>query len=579
MKILPKGIIPLYEYPRPQFERKSYMCLNGFWKCDFLQTEAIGQKLTLDILVPYSPESRLSRIKRQLKKNEFLHYQRFFKIDKDFNKGRILLNIGAIDQRARIYINGKLVIQWTFGYIPICVDITDFIKIDDNNEIYIVVLDDADSDLFARGKQSYKRGGIWYTATSGIYQSVFLESVPANYLKNIKITPNYDEGSVDFALDTYGKIDKFIIDIYDGKEKIGSVSTNNKQAKFIFKNTFKSWSPEEPNLYDVYIKYKGEVIKSYFGMRKFSKIKRGDKFVFALNNKPYLFKGVLDQGYFKDGIYTVFHDRDYVFDIQTMKDMGFNTLRKHIKIEPMRFYYHCDRLGMIVWQDFVNGGAKYKNILIMARPFIDFNIDDTTYKMLGRKNEKSRDHFIKEMNLTVSTLYNVPCIALWTIFNEGWGQFDSIKMTNNLLILDNTRLIDSTSGWYDTGVGDCNSRHVYFKPVKIDNDYKRVLSLSEFGGYSLYLKDHAFSQKTFGYKKMYSKEELTESIYNLFINELTPLIKNEGLSAYIYTQLSDVEDEVNGLVTYDRQVIKVDAKKIAEANNLLQKTFDKKFNK
>lgn len=577
MKILPKGIIPLYEYPRPQFFRKSYMCLNGFWKCDFLQTDAIGQKLSLDILVPYSPESRLSMVKRQLKKNEFLHYQRYFFVDSKFNVGRIILNIGAIDQRCRIYINGSLVVQWTFGYIPISVDITDFVKINDNNEIYIVVLDDADSELFARGKQSYKRGGIWYTATSGIYQTVFLESVPNNYLKNIKITPNYDDGSVDFVLDTFGKIDKFIIDVYEGKEKIGSVSTTNKKAKFIFKNGFKSWSPEQPNLYDVYIKYNGEVVKSYFGMRKFSKIKVDNKYVFALNNKPYLFKGVLDQGYFLDGIYTVFHDRDYIYDINIMKEMGFNTLRKHIKIEPMRFYYHCDKLGMIVWQDFVNGGAKYKNLLIMTRPLINYNIDDTTYRFLGRKNEKSRDHFIKEMALTVSTLYNVPCIALWTIFNEGWGQFDSKKMTEKLLSLDKTRIIDSTSGWYDTDCGDCNSHHVYFKPVKIHNDYKRVLSLSEFGGYSLYLKDHAFSKKSFGYKKMYSINDLTEGIYNLFVNELKPLIKHEGLSAYIYTQLSDVEDEVNGLVTYDRKVIKVDKEKIAEANDLLQQTFNKYY--
>lgn len=577
MKILPKGIIPLYEYPRPQFERKSYLCLNGFWKCDFLDTEVRSDDLKLDILVPYSPESRLSRVKRQLKKNEYLHYRRYFMLPAGFNKGRIILNIGAIDQRSRVYINGKLVVQWIFGYLPISVDITEFVKEDFNNEIYIVVLDDADNDVFARGKQRYKRGGIWYTATSGIYQTVFLESVPKDYVKSIKINPDYDKGIVNFSCETFGKVDKIIVDVYDGKEKIGSTSLVHKKGLFQFSGPFKSWSPENPHLYDIYIRYKGDVVKSYFGMRKFGKININGKSIFTLNNKPYLFKGVLDQGYFVEGIYTVFHDKDYIKDIELMKNLGFNTLRKHIKIEPMRFYYHCDRLGMIVWQDFVNGGSKYHNTLIITRPLINYHIDDTTYRFLGRGNEKSRDHFYKEMMLTVNHLYNVPSLALWTIFNEGWGQFDSVKMTKALLDLDKTRLIDSTSGWYDTGVGDCCSRHIYFRPVKIKNDHKRVLVLSEFGGYSYYIKEHAFSSKSFGYKHMYSKEELSEGIYNLFVKELAPLISYEGLSAYIYTQLSDVEDEVNGFITYDRKVIKVNEKKIVEANDLLEKTFKETY--
>ena len=352
----------------------------------------------------------------------------------------------------------------------------------------------------------------------------------------------------------------------------------NKRGTFVFPNKFISWTPENPHLYDIYIRYKNDVVKSYFGMRKFAKMKIDGKQIFTLNNKPYLFKGVLDQGYFTQGIYTVFHDSDYVKDIELMKKLGFNTLRKHIKIEPMRFYYHCDRLGMIVWQDFVNGGKQYHNLLIMTRPLINYQIDDTTYRFLGRGNEKSRDHFYKEMLLTVNLLYNVPSIALWTIFNEGWGQFDSVKATKMLLDLDKTRLIDSTSGWYDTNCGDCYSHHVYFKPVKIKNDYRRVLTLSEFGGYSYFIKEHAFSNKCFGYKRLYTKAELTEGIYKLFINELMPLIKEEGLCAYIYTQLSDVEDEVNGFITYDRKVIKVDEKKIAEANDLLEKAFKETYN-
>ena len=239
MKILPKGIIPLYEYPRPQFERNSYLCLNGFWDVAFSNDGVMLDSFDKQILVPYCPESKLSQVNRQLKKNEYLHYRKQFMIYRHFNKGRIILNIGAIDQRSRVYVNGKLVVQWTFGYLPISVDITDFVKIDDLNEIYIIVLDDADSDIFARGKQRYKRGGIWYTAISGIYQTVFLESVPKNYVKSIKIDPDYDNKSVSFSLDIFGKIDKIVIDVYDEKTKIGSLPINNKKGVFKFKNEFK----------------------------------------------------------------------------------------------------------------------------------------------------------------------------------------------------------------------------------------------------------------------------------------------------------------------------------------------------
>lgn len=578
MKVKPEQIIPLYEYPRPQFERSSYLCLNGIWRYAFSNSDSRLQEMDGNIVVPYSPESRLSGVNRQLQKDQFLHYCRYFKLPDGFFKGRLILNIGAIDQRCRIYINGHFVAQWNFGYIPISVDITKYIVQYDNNEIYIVVYDDADSEVFARGKQAYKRGGIWYTAISGIYQTVFLESVPKNYLRNIKITPEFDNQIIKFDLDCVGELRNINFDIYEENKLIQTiVSKNGESISFRF-HSIHPWTCEDPFLYDVKIRYSNDEIFTYFAMRKFS-VLNVDKFkYFALNNKPILMKGVLDQGYFYDGIYTPKFYKDYLKDIKLAKALGFNVLRKHIKIEPYRFYYYCDKLGMIVWQDFVNGGAKYKKSYIYLRPFFNFNVDDLDYKKLGRANEKSRIQFYKEMNLTVATLYNCPCIGLWTIFNEGWGQFDSEQATEVLKTLDQTRLIDSASGWYDQGAGDCNSKHVYFKTIRIYNDYKRVLSLSEFGGYSLYIKDHSFSKKSFGYKKMYNSDELSDEIYKLFVSEVKHAICHQGLSAYIYTQLSDVEDEVNGFITYDRKVIKVDIDKIKSANEALDKIFYVKFN-
>ena len=576
MKLDVNNSIPLPEYPRPQFERKSYLNLNGTWNYFISKSKTLDQKVEGQILVPYPLESELSGVKRILRKDEFLHYVRKFFIPDDFDKGRILLNIGAIDQRSEIYINGKLAGTHNFGYLPLSLDITPFINKKKENEIHIVVADDASSEIYARGKQKYKRGGIWYTPVSGIWQSVFLESVPLNYVKDIKFHIDYDNSEIKFDIEKVGDISNIKIEIIDEDKVVGELNTNSNFTKYHF-SSFKSWSCEDPFLYKLKITYLGDEICSYFAMRKFSTLNINGVKLFSLNNKPILLRGVLDQGYFLKGIYTPEKYDDYVIDIKLMKDMGFNLLRKHAKIEPMRFYYECDKNGMIVWQDMVNGGSAYNNLLIITRPILNYQVDDTTYKHLGRSNSKSRDQFVLEVEKTIKHLYNVPSIGGWTIFNEGWGQFDSLAMCGYVRSLDSSRIIDATSGWYDKGAGDCNSHHVYFKKVRLNNDYKRVLTLSEFGGYSLYIKEHAFSKKAFGYKQMKDSSSLTNGIVKLFDNEVKPLIINEGLSCYVYTQLSDVEDEVNGLITYDRKLIKVDQNQIKNINLELEKAFIEKY--
>ncbi len=573
MKFDIKKTLPLQEYPRMQFRRDSYLNLNGDWDYAFSKSEVLIDKFMGKICVPYSPESPKSNVNRQLKKDEFLHYRKFLVLPDRFNKGRVILNIGAIDQRSRIYINRQLIYQNFFGYLPISVDITSYLDIKGENEIYIVVYDDADSEIYARGKQRYKRGGIWYTAISGIYQTVFLESVPSSYIKNIKIIPRFDSKAVSIEFDTFNNPKNIIVEIYEQDKLKGKMISNNGEGLTFNFNSFIPWTCDNPFLYDLVIRYKDDEIRSYFAMRKFSYQEYKTYKLFTLNNEPILMQGVLHQGYYYPGIYTPKNDQDYIHDINLAKKLGFNMLRVHARVEADRFYYHCDKLGMIVWQDIVNGGAKYKKRYIYLAPFINFNIDDENNSALGRINEKSKLQFIKELKKTVSTLYNHPSIALWTLFNEGWGQFNAKENTEILRKEDPYRLIDSTSGWFDQGCGDCDSKHVYFKTIALHNDHRRVLVLSEFGGYSLKIEGHSFSRKSFGYKPMVDSKELSDNIYNLFLTEVKNAVSKHGLSAYVYTQLSDVEDELNGFITYDRQVIKVDVNKVLEANTDLKEAF------
>lgn len=561
---------PLVEYPRPQFKRDSYFCLNGEWEYIIDKTKEIPSVYSRKIVVPYSPESKLSGVNKQLKKDEFLHYKRVFCLPAGFNKGRIFINFGAVDQICEVFINGKSVGVHEGGYLPFSFEISDCV-IDGKNVVCVTVSDNADSDVYGRGKQAYKRGGIWYTATSGIWQTVWLESTHLNYIKNVKFTPDVNNSQVEIKCETEGNSIVFA-EIKDGEEVVfrGEFDANNRLIAKL-KNV-KLWSPDSPELYKIILRAGVDKVESYFGMREFSKINVNGKWCFALNGKPIFHNGLLDQGYFHDGIYTPKSNKVYFDEISNLKQLGFNMIRKHIKVEPYLWYYYCDILGMLVWQDMINGGGKYSPIRIALCPFLNLRINDKRYKKMKRGNLRSREFYMIEAKGLIDSLYNSVSICLWTPFNEAWGQFDAYEVWKELSQYDKTRLFDHASGWQDKGGGDLCSKHVYFRKLKVKNDNKRILALTEFGGYSYAVKGHVFSKKKFGYKSFKDKNDLKNAYVNLYENEIIPHIKNQLLSATVYTQVSDVEDEVNGLYTYDR-VFKFDKETICDVNEKVYRAF------
>ena len=563
--------IPHAEYPRPQFKRESYISLNGEWEYSISKDSSKPSTFDGKIIVPFSPESTLSGVERQLKKDEFLHYKKLFILPEDFNKGRVFINFGAVDQVAVVYVNGVEVGKNEGGYLPFTFEITNALK-SGENELYVLVTDDADSDVYGRGKQKYKRGGIWYTATSGIWQPVWLESTPINYLKKVKITPNVGGGYVIFNFDKVGDC-PISVTVLDNDEVICSydnITDNQHIAKL---SNPKLWSPDDPQLYQVLFKCGKDEVESYFGMREFSTVEIKGKKCFSLNGKPIFHNGLLDQGYFHDGIYTPSSNEVYYNEIKNIKELGFNMLRKHIKVEPYLWYYYCDILGVLVWQDMINGGDKYSQLQIMLCPFLNLHLNDAKYKRRKRGNPKSREFYYKEAFGLIDALYNSVSICLWTPFNEAWGQFDAYKTWKLLSAYDSTRHYDHASGWQDVGGGDLCSKHIYFRKLKMKNDGKRILALTEFGGYSHSVENHVFTNKKFGYKSFNDKNKLQNAYESLYLNEVIPLICSQLLSATVYTQVSDVEDEVNGLYTYDR-ILKLDANKVKEINNKVYKAFD-----
>lgn len=548
---------PLPEYPRPQFVRDSYINLNGMWNFAIKHTASIPFNFPGTIVVPFSPETELSGVYKTLAAGDYLFYEKNFVLPEGFNKGRVFINFGAVDQIATVFLNDKMVGGHKGGYTPFTCELTDYILPEgEENQLVVRVQDFTDRNSYSRGKQKTKRGGIWYSPQSGIWQSVWLESTPKEYLESVKITPDYDNAQVEFE---YFGTDDVEVLIYDGDNLIAD--TSDKIVKI---PDFKSWSPESPFLYDVVFKACGEEIKSYFGMRKFSvdTDSKGLKRLF-LNNKPYFHNGLLDQGYYPDGFLTPPTNQAMENDVLFAKKAGFNMLRKHIKIEPLLWYHYCDVNGILVWQDMVNGGGEY-GLEVSVIPFIGITLDDRNYSLFHRTDKEGRDLYYQELEETVNHLYNCPCIALWVPFNEGWGQFDSEKAYNKVKELDHTRVIDSTSGWHDMGHSDVISKHIYFTPIKVKAGDRPYL-LSEFGGLGLKIHNHTFNNKMFGYKVYRSKDSLTKAYSKLYNNVIIPQIK-DGLSATVYTQITDVEDELNGLMTYDREIIKIDMDELKNIN-------------
>lgn len=540
---------PLPEYPRPQLRRESFLNLNGVWQYAVSTLNSEPEEYDGDIVVPFPLESELSGVSRVLQPGEYLWYRREFTLPEDFNVGRVLLHFGAVDQCARVWVNGMDACTHTGGYLPFSADITDLL-FEGENTLVVRVTDDTDRSYHTRGKQKLKPGGIWYSPVSGIWQTVWCESVPENYISSLFITPHLEDGSVELLVMGEGAVRAVIDgDAYDFEAGTSALLKLRE---------VRAWSPEEPYLYKLELAMGDDRVESYFAMRSvgIGEDRNGVKRL-LLNGKPYFQNGLLDQGWWPDGLYTAPSDEALAFDIAAAKTMGFNMLRKHVKVEPLRWYYHCDRLGMLVWQDMPNGGGAYSALTVSAPLLTGSHSRDDKYSKFARREEKGRDEFREELLDMVSHLYNAPSIVTWVIFNEGWGQFDSDKCAEAVLELDSSRILDRTSGWHDQGSGELRSIHLYFDDYKHKPDkLGRCVVLSEFGGYTLPIDGHAWPGKPFGYKKFDSQEKFRRALTLLYDGQIRPACMS-GLAAAIYTQLTDVENELNGLITYDRRVIKL----------------------
>lgn len=548
----------LDEYPRPYLKRDSFMNLNGFWQYSITETKCFPQYFHEKILVPFSPEAPLSKVNIQLKPGEYLWYQKFILLQRKENK-KTILHFGAVDQIAEIYINQENIYTHVGGYLPFEIDITKYVQ-EGINDITVCVQDKSEHGYHAKGKQRLKRGGMYYTAQSGIWQTVWIEEVPLTYIKDVKIVPDFDHSQILLTILLNQATDENIIIEIDGQDKL-EVSSSKKVINQTIKISNKiAWSPENPHLYNIKITTRDDEVTSYFAMRCFT-IENDENNIprICLNHQPIFMNGVLDQGYWPDGLYTAPSDEALIYDIKMMKELGFNTIRKHIKIEAARWYYHCDRLGMIVWQDMVNSGFRYHPLIVTYLPTVfkcmRKNFSDKHKYLLSRFDKNSRQEFIRECKNTVDYLSHFPCISTWVLFNEGWGQFETAKLTDYLRQVDPTRLIDSASGWFDQKCGDFRSEHHYFDKPKIIAD-KRAFVISEYGGLTYRVKDHVSSNRIYGYQNYEDINEYQNNYHLLFEQMIKPLIY-QGLCGAIYTQLSDIEDEINGLLTYDRKVCKL----------------------
>ena len=547
---------PLPEYPRPQLRRNSYLNLNGIWEYAITKTAEKPAAMQGEIVVPFSPETPLSGVGHILQPDEYLWYRRSVTLPEGFFQGgRLLLHFGAVDLCCTVWVNGQEAGSHTGGYLPFALDVTELIE-GDAFTLELRVTDPTDTGSLSRGKQRLKNTGIWYTPQSGIWQTVWMECVPENYLRSLRITPKPEENAVHIRLEADDPAMAAVTICRDGGIIAeGQTDENGESTLTIPAEELRLWSPEEPFLYDVAITLAGsDKVESYFGMRAFG-IGKDEK---GLNGKPYFQNGLLDQGYWSDGYYTAPSDEALIHDIAEMKRLGFNMLRKHIKVEPLRWYYHCDRLGMLVWQDMMNGGESYSPLSIYVFSNLGLRVKDDRYRYFSRSDEAGRTHYYEELGQMIDLLYNTVSLALWVPFNEGWGQFDALKAAEFIRKRDDTRPIDHASGWYDQGGGDIKSIHWYFRPYhhKQPPKEQRPICLTEYGGYNCAVPGHCWGEGAeFGYKKIADPMEFNRAFQKLMEEQIIPA-KERGLAAAVYTQVSDVEGERNGLLTYDRKVCK-----------------------
>lgn len=566
---------PLPEYPRPQLVRENWLNLNG--KFDYAILPAAqkwAEKFDSEILVPFAVESLLSGVEKPLSPSDRLWYRKRFSVPAAMQGKNILLHFGAVDWQCEVFINRHSVGKHTGGYCAFSFDITEYLT-EGENELVVCVYDPTESGWQQRGKQVNDTHGFWYTATSGIWQTVWLEAVSDVYVQKLRFVPNIDrevirvktELNTDTEVEIYATVSFAGDVVFSGAiEKDAEIALTNAEL----------WSPETPNLYDISLEIKvsgvlTDTVSSYFGMRKFhvDKDQKGIMRLF-LNNKPYFQKGLLDQGYWPDGGMTPPTDEAMIFDIAEMKRLGFNMLRKHIKIEPLRWYYHCDRLGMIVWQDMMSGGKYIGDFYAGFLPNIGIlHVKDNKYNVFSRTEKSWRDDFERELTEMIDLLYNTVSLYCWVPFNEAWGQFDALRICAYVRKLDDTRVIDHASGWYDQGGGDVQSMHKYILPIRMRKPDHRAFVITEFGGYSQKEEGHMWNpKKAFGYLMFKDKASLTAAYEKLMKKQVIPLVE-KGLSGTIYTQVSDVENEVNGIYTYDRAVLKLEEDTVIALNKQL----------
>ena len=588
----PQNVLP--EYPRPLLRRSSYTNLNGYWDYAFTREFKIPEKYDGQILVPFSPEAVLSGVSRQLMPDEYLWYRRIFIIEgwNGRKSGRrLILHFGAVDQACAVYVNGQRAARHTGGYLPFEADITQLVR-DGENELIVAVKDLSDTSWHARGKQRLERGGMFYTAQSGIWQTVWMEEVPETYIQTIESVTDPDAGTVRIRV-TAAENNK-----YEGTEVKTSGHQEGDRASGLPVQVqihrpglytdsceysvdeeilcsgigsagewieiaipdIMLWTCETPYLYFFTVTMGEDRVESYFAMRRFS-VEKDEKGIprICMNGEVQFQNGVLDQGYWPDGLYTAPSDEAMIFDITEMKRCGFNMVRKHIKIEPQRWYWHCDRLGIVVWQDMVNGGEAYRywfvTYLATVMSWRNIKIKDSHPWLLARRERTGRTEFVREMKETIRLLKGHPSICTWVIFNEGWGQFQTKELTRIAREADPDRLIDPASGWFDQGGGDLQSVHNYFFRLKVRPEKERAAVLSEIGGHTYREPDHSACEELYGYGACRDKEALGRAY-----RELTKKVKKlipQGLCASVYTQWTDIEEEINGVYTWDREVRKI----------------------
>jgi len=554
----PENVLP--EYPRPQMARKQWKNLNGPWDYAIVaKDEAQPEKFTGKILVPFAAESTLSGVHKTVGPENRLWYRRSFTVPAEWGKRRVMLNFDAVDWETTVWVNGTELGTHRGGYEPFSFDITRSLKKSGPQEVVLAVWDPTNAGYQPRGKQVRKPRGIFYTAVTGIWQTVWLEPVAETSIRRLKIVPDVDNGRVNVAVEHRGPADGCSVDVVlrDGDKQVARASGKLGEPLKVNVPDAKLWSPDSPFLYDMKISLlrDGKVVDevdSYCGMRKISLGKDADGVLrLMLNGKPLFQYGPLDQGWWPDGLYTAPTDEALRYDVEVTRKMGMNMIRKHVKIEPARWYYHCDKLGVLVWQDMPGGDRSIRR-----------NGKDV------ERSKESADNFRRELKAMIDTHGNAPSIVMWVAFNEGWGQFETEAITDWIKSYDPSRLVNSASGWADRSTGDVKDVHKYPGPGTAKNEEKRAVVLGEFGGLGLPVKGHLWwDKKNWGNRNLKSAEELTAS-YAKLIGKLRPMIAN-GLSAAVYTQTTDVEGEVNGLMTYDRAMVKMGIENLHRINSQL----------